>query len=41
MDIKDVYGFVCREFGEENVVLFIVHRPFDETRPHTHCVFVS
>lgn len=39
MDIKDVYGFVCREFGEENVASFIVH--FDETRPHTHCVFVS
>lgn len=35
---KDVYGFVCREFGEENVASFIVH--LDETRPHAHCVFV-
>lgn len=35
---KDVYGFVCREFGEENVASFIVH--LDETGPHEHCVFV-
>lgn len=35
---KDVYGFVCREFGEENVASFIVH--LDETGPHAHCVFV-
>lgn len=35
---KDVYGFVCREFGEENVASFIVH--LDETGPHVHCVFV-
>ena len=36
---KDIYGFVCREFGEENVASFIVH--LDETGPHAHCVFVS
>ena len=35
---KDVYGFACREFGEENVASFIVH--LDETGPHAHCVFV-
>ena len=35
---KDIYGFVCREFGKENVASFIVH--LDETGPHAHCVFV-
>lgn len=35
---KNIYGFVCREFGEENVASFIVH--LDETGPHAHCVFV-
>lgn len=35
---KDVYGFVCREFREENVASFIVH--LDEVNPHAHCVFV-
>ena len=35
---KEVYGFVCREFGEKNVASFIVH--LDETGPHAHCVFV-
>lgn len=35
---KDIYDFVCREFGEENVASFIVH--LDETGPHAHCVFV-
>ena len=35
---KDVYGFVCHEFGEENIASFIVH--LDETGPHAHCVFV-
>lgn len=35
---KDIYGYVCREFGEENVASFIVH--LDETGPHAHCVFV-
>lgn len=35
---KDVYGFVCREFGEENIASFIVH--LDEKNPHAHCVFV-
>lgn len=35
---KDVYGFVCREFGEENIASFIVH--LDEVNPHAHCMFV-
>lgn len=35
---KDIYGFVCREFGEGNIASFIVH--LDETGPHAHCVFV-
>ena len=36
---KDIYDFCCREFGEENVVLFIVH--LDELNPHAHAVVVS
>lgn len=35
---KDVYNFSCREFGEENIVSFIVH--CDEINPHVHCVVV-
>ncbi len=35
---KDVYGFACREFGEDNIASFIVH--LDEMNPHAHCVFV-
>ena len=35
---KDVYGFVCREFEEDNIASFIVH--LDEMNPHVHCVFV-
>ncbi len=35
---KDVYCFVCREFGEDNIASFIVH--LDERNPHAHCVFV-
>ena len=32
----DIYDFCCREFGEENVVSFIVH--LDELNPHAHAV---
>ena len=32
---KDAYDFMCREYGEENIVAFIVH--LDETNPHVHC----
>ena len=35
---KDIYGFVAREFGEENIASFVVH--LDELNPHEHCVFV-
>ncbi|WP_299336988.1 MobV family relaxase [uncultured Prevotella sp.] len=34
----DIYDFCCREFGEENVVSFIVH--LDELNPHVHAVIV-
>lgn len=32
---KDVYDFVCRKYGEQNIVGFYVH--MDETNPHVHC----
>ena len=35
---KDIYDFCRREFGEENVVSFIVH--LDELNPHAHAVIV-
>lgn len=35
---KDVYAFICCEFGEDNIASFIVH--LDEMNPHAHCVFV-
>ena len=35
---KDIYGFVAREFGEDNIASFVVH--LDELNPHVHCVFV-
>ena len=31
----DIYNFVARKFGEENIVSFYVH--LDETNPHCHC----
>ena len=31
----NVYKFVCRKFGEENIVSFYVH--LDEINPHIHC----
>ena len=31
----DVYNFVARQFGEDNIVSFYVH--LDETNPHCHC----
>lgn len=34
----DIYKFCCREFGEENIVSFIVH--LDELNPHAHAVIV-
>ena len=35
---KDIYDFCSREFGEENIVSFIVH--LDELNPHAHAVIV-
>ena len=35
---KDIYDFCSREFGEGNIVSFIVH--CDELNPHAHCVVV-
>lgn len=35
---KDIYEFSCQEFGEDNIVSFIVH--CDELNPHAHCVVV-
>ena len=35
---KDIYDFCSREFGEENIVSFIVH--LDEINPHAHAVIV-
>lgn len=34
----DTYRFACKEWGEENIVSFIVH--LDEQNPHAHLVFV-
>ena len=35
---KDIYNFVARKFGEENIISFIVH--LDETTAHAHCDIV-
>ena len=35
---KDMYDFVVKKFGEENIVAFIVH--LDEKNPHIHCTLV-
>ena len=35
---KDVYGFLARHFGEENIISFYVH--LDERSPHVHCAVV-
>lgn len=32
------YQFACREFGEKNIVRFVLH--MDERTPHIHCVTV-
>lgn len=32
---KDMYNFVARKFGEENIINFVVH--LDETTAHAHC----
>lgn len=35
---KDVYAFVAKKFGEENIISFYVH--LDEKSPHVHCSVV-
>ena len=35
---KDMYDFVSKQFGEDNIVAFIVH--LDEKNPHVHCTVV-
>ena len=35
---KDIYDFVARKFGEENIINFVVH--LDETTAHAHCDIV-
>lgn len=34
----DMYSLVCRQYGEENILSFIVH--LDEKNPHVHCAVV-
>jgi len=36
--VKANYDFLCREYGEGNIVRFTVHR--DETTPHIHAVTI-
>lgn len=31
----DVYNFIAKKYGEENIAAFVVH--LDETNPHIHC----
>lgn len=33
---KDMYDFVAKKYGEDNIVEFDVH--IDETTPHTYCI---
>ena len=35
---RDVYNFVAKKYGEENIVSFYVH--LDEKNPHAHCTLV-
>lgn len=35
---QDIYRFACKEWGEENIVSFVVH--LDEVNPHVHCMMV-
>ena len=35
---KDVYSFVSRRYGEQNIAAFIVH--LDELNPHVHCTLL-
>ena len=35
---QDMYAFVVRKYGEENIAAFVVH--LDESLPHIHCTLV-
>ena len=35
---RDMYDFMARKYGEENIAEFVVH--LDETNPHVHCTIV-
>jgi len=35
---QDMYKFMSRKYGEENIAAFIVH--LDETNPHIHCTLL-
>jgi len=35
---KDMYEFISKKFGEENIVAFVVH--LDELNPHIHCTLL-
>lgn len=35
---KDMYAFMCKRFGEENIAAFVVH--LDEKNPHVHCTLI-
>lgn len=35
---QDMYNFMARKYGEENIAAFVVH--LDETLPHVHCTIV-
>ena len=35
---QDMYNYVAKRFGEENIIAFVVH--LDEKNPHIHCTLV-
>ena len=35
---KDMYQFMAKKYGEENIVAFVVH--LDELNPHVHCTLM-
>ncbi len=35
---RDIYNFVGKKFGEENIASFVVH--LDESNPHVHCTLL-
>ena len=35
---KDMYQFIAKKYGEENILAFVVH--LDETNPHAHCTLM-